>query len=546
MCRLSRGVRSRIAATFCIVLVAATAEAAGAKSKLASPALPPGSKLSASELTRRVDDALDVYLQGEKVQPAPRSDDAEFIRRIYLDLTGHIPPAEKVIAFLDDRRTDKRARLIDALLDDADYGKHQAEVWQALFTTRNSDNRRINFEPLRTWLEERFNKNQPWDALVRDLLTASGKQDENGAVTYFLANLGPDKATDNVTKVLLGVQLQCAQCHNHPFTGWKQTEYWGMAAFFMKVQPLGFRPGMMMNGEGPGIRDGNFVPRRLLPESAKMLPAKFLGGDEAKVQAGDSPRPALAAWLTAADNPYFSRALVNRTWANLFGRGLVNPVDDMHDANPASHPQLLADLANQFTASDFDLKHLVRALCNTRAYQRTSKPVNGTVDAAPELYARMAVKVLTPEQLFDSLGQALGGPLGQGPGMGRFGKGMQQAQALAQFRGGMFNPRALFVSFFKSEGDNDPTEYQAGIPQALRLMNAGPLNNAIGNSALSRSTKPTPQAVQDLYLATLSRRPKPRELERAVAHVREQRDSRQGLSDVLWALVNSSEFTLNH
>jgi hypothetical protein len=307
--------------------------------------------------------------------------------------------------------------------------------------------------------------------------------------------------------------------------------------------------------------------------------------------------------MTAADNPYFGRATVNRVWAQLFGRGFVNPVDDLRDDNAPSHPELLDDLTKEFAAGGYDLKGLFRAVCNTRAYQRTSKAAGGKADAPPELFARMSVRVLTPEELFDSLTQILANPdnpgarrrggkggkaalangffgngtfgngapgkggLGKGapgnggPGGGPLGKALAAKEAMdnkeamekpdlrrnavKELRRQMYTPRNVFVAFFKPE-DADPLEYQAGIPQALRLMNAPPLNNAIATSPLVRPGKPVPQAVQDLYLATVSRRPTPQELQRAVAYVGRQPNPRPGLSDVLWALLNSSEFSMNH
>jgi hypothetical protein len=555
-------------------LVVVSAIAATGALQAAEPA---SSGSSSQELSRRIDAAIESRLQAEKVKPAALADDAEFLRRVYLDLTGHIPPAAKAAAFLDDRRSDKRAHLIDELLASQAFGRHMSEVWESLLVAHNSDNRFLSFEPLRAWLEAQFNKDRPWDALVRDLLTASGSPEENGAVVYFLANTPVDKVTDNASKVFLGVQLQCAQCHNHPFTKWKQDEYWGMAAFFLKVQSRVPRPMMVANGVKPGVEEAVMVRgKRGLPDSAKIVPAKFLGGEEPTVDQREPLRPVLAKWLTASNNPYFSRAMVNRTWALLFGRGFVNPVDDMHDANAPSHPELLGELAKEFSVGGFDVKGLYRTLCNTQAYQRTSKVATSKSDVPPELFARMAIKVLTPEQLFDSLMLVLGNPdrprdgrpgpqrplqagkfgLGQF-GQGQFGKGALGAKENAEkkpdakpdlvmaIRQEMFAPRNLFIGFFKVE-DADPTEYQAGIPQALRLMNAPQLNNAMAASPLVRPGKSLPQAVQDIYLAALSRRPSQHELERTVGYVARQKDARQGLSDVLWAVLNSSEFSLNH
>jgi hypothetical protein len=495
--------------------------------------------MDAPALARHIDEAIDASLRAEKVVPSPLCNDAEFVRRVYLDITGRIPSADKTASFLDSRDPNKRAQLIDELLAGSDYGKHQADIWQALLLPRTSDNRFISFDKMTEWLEKGFNDNKPWDQMVRDILTAQGDMDKNGAVTYFLANLTPDKLTDNATRMFLGVQLQCAQCHNHPFTKWKQDEYWGMAAFFTKVRINGNPRQVVRQGGTLSISEnGRGRPIRL-PISAKRVPPKFLQGEEPKFSSSDAYRPVLAKWMTSPQNPYFSRAMVNRLWAQFFGRGLVNPIDDMHEGNQPSHPQLLAELSARFTASGFDVKQFIRALCNSEAYQRTSKPVPGNRDAVPELFSRMAVKVLTPEQLYDSLVQILGAP-----NQANFRRNPAIAAA-ARFRN--ITPRMLFVAFFKGDDNAEPTEYQAGIPQVLRLMNSPQLNNTTMLTPLLKSGKTPEQVVEHLYLSTLSRRPTAPELQRILALVRKHADEpRQAYGDILWVLLNSSEFTLNH
>jgi hypothetical protein len=490
-------------------------------------------------LAQQIDEAIDACLRAEKVVPSPRCGDAEFVRRVYLDITGHIPAAEKAAAFLDSRAPNKRAELIDELLAGNEYGKHQADIWQSLLLPRTSDNRFVSFDKMTAWLEKRFNDNKPWDQMVRDILTAQGDMDKNGAVTYFLANLTPDKLTDNATRVFLGVQLQCAQCHDHPFTKWKQDEYWGMAAFFTKVRINGNpRQAAMQGGTVSISENGRGRPIRL-PVSTKRVPPKFLQGEQPNLSSSDAYRPVLAEWMTSPQNHYFSRAMVNRLWAQFFGRGLVNPIDDMHDGNQPSHPQLLADLSTRFTAGGFDVKQLIRALCNSEAYQRTSKPIAGNRDAVPELFSRMAVKVLTPEQLYDSLVRVVGAP-----NQANFPRRPAIAAA-ARFRN--VTPRMLFVAFFKGDDNAEPTEYQAGIPQVLRLMNSPFVNNASMLAPILKSGKTPEQIVEYLYLATLSRRPTAHELQRCVTLVRKHADeARQAYSDILWVLLNSSEFTLNH
>jgi hypothetical protein len=501
-------------------------------------ALPASVNRNARSLARHIDAAIDARLRGENVATSPRCDDAEFVRRVYLDLVGHIPPADKAAAFLDSRTPNKRARLIDELLASREYGKHQADIWQALLLPRTSDNRFLPFDKMTAWLEKNFNNNKPWDQMVRDILTAEGELEENGAIVYFLANATPDQLTDNATRVFLGVQLQCAQCHNHPFTDWKQDEYWGMAAFFTRLRTAGNPRQAVREGGTVSISEnGKGRPVRL-PISAKRLPPKFLQGDAPEIGSGAAYRPVLADWMTRASNPYFSRAMVNRLWAQMFGRGLVQPVDDMHDGNSPSHPQLLVDLSAQFAANGFDVKNFLRALCNSAAYQRTSKPVARNRDAGPELFSRMTVKVLTPEQLFDSLTQVVGVP-------NQANQRRRQAAAAARVRN--IPPRTLFVNFFKGDESAEATEYQAGIPQVLRLMNSPQLNNAAMLGPLLKSGKKPVQMIEHLYLATLSRRPTTRELERSLALIRKHRDEpRQAFGDVLWVLLNSSEFTLNH
>jgi hypothetical protein len=499
------------------------------------------SKKESRTLARRIDEAINERLKAENVAASPRCDDAEFVRRIYLDLTGHIPSAEKAAAFIDSRDPNKRAKLIDELLADNDFGKHQADIWQSLLLPRNSDNRFVPFNKMTTWLEKNFNDNLPWDRLVRDILTAQGDIEKNGAAIYYLANASPDKLTDNATRMFLGVQLQCAQCHNHPFTDWKQDSYWGMAAFFTKVRILGNPRQAILNKNGTlGINENGKGRPLPLPVSAKRVPPKFLQGEEPKLSTSDAYRPALAEWMTSPKNPYFSRAMVNRVWAQLFGRGIVNPIDDMHDGNKPSHPQLLADLSTRFAGDGFDVKNLFRALCNSEAYQRTSKPVAGNREAGPELFARMAIKVLTPEQLYDSLTQVVGAP--NPANLQRRAANAAQAAVLRNL-----TPRTLFVAFFKGEDNADPTEYQGGIPQVLRMMNSPQVNNASLLSPLMRSGKTAEQIVDHLYLTVLSRRPTIHERQRTLALVRKHADEPgQAYADILWVLLNSSEFTMNH
>jgi hypothetical protein len=501
---------------------------------------PADGKRTAEQLARLIDQAIEQKARAEKVTLSPQTSDAEFLRRLYLDLTGKVPTPEKASTFLDSKDPNKRAKLIDELLASKEFGARMADVWQALLLPRNTETRRLLglFPNLVTWMTEQFNGNAGWDKIARGIITSSGEVNKTGPTVYWLANGTADKATDNVTRMFMGVQLQCAQCHNHPFTGYKRDDYWRTAAFFLNVQPSGNPRQVVRNGGNISISEVTGRPnrRRRLPESAKIMPAKFLGGDAPKLRASEPARPVFADWLTSPKNPFFARAMVNRTWGQLLGRGFVSPVDDMHDNNPVSHPELLDEMSRQFAASGFDVKHLVRAICNSQTYQRSSKPAGNNLEAAPELFARMTVRPLTPGQLYDSLNAVMGGAPARGPAA-RIGG------AAARFGG---TPREAFITFFGIEDGADPTEYQAGIPQVLRLMNAPQLNRATAIAPILRSGKPQAEIVEQLYLRVLSRRPTTEEAERIAGFLQKNRDDmRQAYAGVLWALMNSSEFALN-
>src|SRR5262249_11753403 len=279
-------------------------------------------------------------------------------------------------------------------------------------------------------------------------------------------------------------------------------------------------------------------PRRgkgaALPESAKFVPAKFFQAEEPKMKASEPYRPVFAAWLTGADNPFFARAMVNRIWGQFFAHGIVNPVDDIQEANPASHPELLKELSARFAADGFDVKDLIRAVCNSQAYQRTSRPPDDGAEVDPRLFARMAIKMMTPEQMFDSLEQVLGR---QKRDVADRGKALQ--------RFGPQGARGQFVAFFQVDENADPTEYQAGIPQALRLMNSAMMNNDNVVRQLLKAGETPAQVVERLYLTTLSRRPTAEEGQKLVDYVAKH-DATKAYGDIFWALLNSSEFTLNH
>lgn len=490
----------------------------------------------AESLTETIDRQIQARLASEKVPASPRASDAEFLRRVYLDLTGVIPPAEKAKAFLDSSDPKKRSKLIDELLASPEFGKHRADVWDNLLFQRLTDNRAVRVEPLTDWLTEKFNANTPWNVLVTELLTAKGSQDENGAATFFLAALSADKMVDSVSRLFMGIRLECAQCHNHPFTGWKQTEYWGMAAFFTKVRIEGNPRAQKDQSNPPSVSESGKGRQRNLPTSAKIVPPKFFQGESPDVKGKDELRPVLATWLTSPENPFFAKAFVNRVWGELFGRGIVNPIDDMNEEREPSHPELLDALAKGFAASGFDVKGLYRAICLSETYQRTSRPVPGN-QSDTTLFSHMPVKVLTPEQLYDSLTAVLGSPTAPRPTNRPMANPMRQPPS----------PRNQFVSFFTVSDEPKATEYESGIPQVLRLMNHA-FTNRNAETAAKRLTRglSKAKAIEVLYLSALARRPTTEETARMLKYLDRAESLDAGYADILWTLLNSSEFALNH
>ena len=499
------------------------------------PVAVPKASLEPAAVAAAIDRHVEKGLAEKKLISSDTCTDAEFLRRASLDIAGVIPGLERTKAFLDSTEANKRAKLIDELLADANYSRKQADVWLAKLFPRDSANRYVQPTEFHTWLQKQFNDNVRWNTFVETVLTATGSVDEHPEVTFFLANRSIDKLTDATTQHFLGVRLGCAQCHNHPFTATKQVEYWGMAAFFGKVaaekpknpKKDGDNSKLTVDeGKGPS------KSKEFFPESTMKVAAKFFEGPVAKLDEKEAYRPALATWLTSTQNPYFARAMVNRTWASLFGHGLIDPIDDMIAKNEPSHPELLDELAGQFIASGFDVKALIRSIALSKTYQRSSKP-NDSNKSDSEFFSHQAVRQLGAEQLFDSLAVVLGsGAPAKGDAKRKDKKGMPG------------NQRAAFAQFYLAGAEEpSPLEFEAGIPQALRLMNSrtGPINGAAVQ--LTKGKKPD-AAIESLYLTALSRMPSDAERKRLADYLKQAAIPAEAYGDILWAILNSSEFAM--
>lgn len=488
------------------------------------------------QMAARIDALLLQKLEERQVEPAPLADDGVFLRRAYLDLVGSIPTVAQTRAYLADDSPDKRQKLIADLLQSPAYSTHMANTWRALILKPTDDpQQQRNEAGLETWLRGKFSQNVRYDRLVEEFLTTT--QGTDGPGYFYAANeLKPELLASETSRIFLGLQLGCAQCHDHPFDRWSQKDFWGLAAFFAQLE--------QPDESNAGLARFNIVDRQrgevMLPETEEVI-APALPGEPEHVayELGGTRRQQLAIWLVSRDNPFMARRAANWAWAHLMGRGLVHPADDMSPQNTPSHPELLDELTEYFTETGFDLKRLLQTIALTDAYARSSEVVSESAAPTP-LFARMAVKSLTPEQLYDAFLKV---------GL------LKDLSAVNRARPGLnFDPqRNAFVTRMRTAG-KDRTEFDTGMPQALAIMNGPPVSTATQPEtsgllqALSAPFLSDEQRLNVLFLAAYSREPNTEELERYTQFLENAPAEQQAeaLGDVLWVLANSAEFMLNH
>ncbi|REK19235.1 MAG: DUF1553 domain-containing protein [Planctomycetota bacterium] len=506
----------------------------------AAPAAAP--LLSVEELTAHIDHALADAWQRDGTTVAPPADDAEFLRRASLDIIGKIPSVSEVEQFLDDAAPDKRRQLVETLLNRGAYAQHFANTWRNLLLAGAAENvqSQINTPQLDMWLRLRFAVNMPYDRLVSDIVNAPIEAPQQPATpnmrsfipspaAFFQANEQKrEMIAASTARIFLGVQVGCAQCHDHPFSDWTQRDFWSLAAFFDDPS----------NGIPPGGSSANAVS---IPDSDIVVEPVFLDGTQPDWQTESAKRELLSQWMTSRTNPFFARAAVNRLWDHFLGRGFVHPVDDLDKANPPSHPELLDELARQFAGHGFDLNYLIRAITATRAYQLTSR-ASSVEDSDLSTFARMPVRRMTADQLFASIVQATG-------------YRQQRRRAQPGVLPDLADAAAAFRARF-SDSTVPRTEAETSILQALTLMNGELVSTAtdLEESETLAAVADAPflsdeERIDSLFMATLSRRPDAEERARFVEYVGRDDspgEHKQALADVFWALLNSAEFALNH
>lgn len=521
-----------------------------------APQLAQAQKSPATDVAKRIDASLAAEL-GAAADKTPLADDETFLRRVTLDLIGDLPTPEEVIAFVLDSSPNKRAMAVDRLLADKRYGENWGNYFRDVILYRRSDERALLAGPtIQKYFADQFNGGAGWDAIARDFITARGDVREAGNTGVIMAQMGqPPEVAAEMARIFLGIQIQCAQCHDHPTDRWKRSQFHELVAFFPRLTVRPVRDGekrsfaVVSQDAQPrkAPKDGKYrgSPEHFMPDlndpSAKgteMTPVFFLTGKKLELGTPDvKRRSTLADWFTAKGNPWFAKAFVNRIWFEMVGSGFYEPIDDLGPDREATAPKTLDILAIAFANHDYDVKWLMRAIAATNAYQHESVS-RGTASSSP--FAANIPQPLRADQIYDALTTALG--------VDDFDSA--KPERIKGYRGGQQGARGEFNRTFGFDPSLPRDEVAASIPQALVLMNSPILQRAISANAgstllgrLSSEKLNDDEIVAELYLRCLAREPKPDELHACVSHISTNKNRSEALEDVLWALLNSTEFS---
>jgi hypothetical protein len=485
-----------------------------------------------------IDQAIDAKLQKLHIQPTAPVDDAGFLRRASLDLTGQLPTPEEVRAFLADAAKNKRAAKIDKMIASPAFVDH----WTLKFGDLLQNSRKYLGEKgafaFREWIRDAVAQNKPYDRMVREMLAARGSSYDAPEANFYRVTRDAKPTMEKTTQVFLGVRMVCAQCHDHPFERWTQNQYYEMAAFF---SPVGLRPGYEVGEEIVFDQRQDFDMKH--PKDGRAVPAKFIVGGTAPPQDA-TRRLAYAEWLTAKDNPFFAKSTVNRVWSYFFGKGIIDPVDDIRASNPPTNPALLDALAKDFVDHNFDLRHLMRTIANSRAYQ-AGVATNEWNAADGDNFSHFIPRRLTAEQLMDGVASATGvrPVFPEAPPETR-------ADQLTDPHIGKDGFLDVFGRPQRESSCECERRSDFSLPQALNLVNGKTISDAVadGNGRVAKAVlggRSEKELVEELYLASFGRAPTAAELEKGLGYLKGgPRASRA--QDLLWALLNSKGFLYNY
>lgn len=495
-----------------------------------------------------IDEHVWTKLQSMSITPSEPCDDATFLRRAHVDLIGRLPTPDEVRAFLADATDGKRERLVDALLQRPEFADHWANKWADLLRPNPYHvgiKATFNYDK---WIRDSFRQNKPLDQFARELITAQGSTWKNGAAVMFRDRRQPEEITTLVSQLFLGIRLDCAKCHHHPFEKWGQDDFYSFAAFFARVGHKGTGISAPISG-GEEIITIAKQGQVLHPLTKAVMPPRPLFGEPLKLDADTDPREALADWITSPSNDYFAQVMVNRVWADLMGRGIVEPVDDLRATNPPSNPALMSALAKQFREDKFDLKKLLRHIATSHVYSLSSKPTKENVPDTRN-YSRRYRTRMRAEVLADAVCDITG--------VEEKYEAMPQGSRASQLWTHRID--SLFLDTFgRPDPNQDPPcerVSEGAVTQVLHLMNGPDIYRKVtadeGRAAqLAASAKPPEQIVEEIYLLCYGRLPSSDEQQIgkqvfASAGASTQATRRQATEDLLWALLNTPEFVFNH
>jgi hypothetical protein len=486
-----------------------------------------------------IDSLVNGKLQRMKILPSATADDAEFLRRISLDIAGVPPTSEEVLAFVADA-TDpvaKRTAMIEKLLSSPMYVEHWTLKWSDLLLNRRKTVTERGVWAFRNWIRQSVAANKPFDQFAKELITANGSAYENPAANYFRIAREPKLVMENMTQVFLGTRFNCNQCHDHPFERWTQRQYYELSAYFADV---GRRP----LPEGDEFIFTMASPTAVVnPDTNQPADPKFPFAHAGAVDAASTRREQLAQWLTAKENPYFARSIVNRYWSYFFGRGIIDPVDDIRAGNPASNPELLDALTKDFVDSGYDLKKLVRTICNSATYQRSLEAGQWNEDDTIN-FSHALPRRLSAEQLYDAIIQATGAPRAL-PGVP------------AGFRASELpdsDVEVAFLDMFGRAPRESPCECErtsdVSLGQTLNMVNGPTIGDAIAHpqGVIAKTVAAgatNEKLIETIYLSALSRKPSAEESARAAEYFATAGEPKAAGEDLMWALINSPGFLFN-
>ena len=482
-----------------------------------------------------IDKAIYEKMRIMRVKPGPVCDDATFLRRVYLDIINKLPTPEEAREFLADTNPGKRSKLVDRLLQRPEFPDVQAMQWAELLRIESQRLERKGMHVYTEYLRDAFRTGVPFDQLVRQLLTAKGSNFRDPEANFYLVQTRPHLIAEDVAQNFLGIRVQCAQCHNHPFERWTMDDYYGLAAFFARIA--------RKRGEHPYEkivypRTGGEITNARTKKSA--IPT-FLGGIAPKIQKNQDRRAILADWITSKTNPWFKTSVANRVWARMFGRGIVNPPDDVRVSNPPSHPELYAKLGDKLVEYKFEIRRLIQDICNSRTYQLATGQ-----ELPNSNYTQATVRRLTAEQMLDAISQVTG--------VAEPYRRLPAGANATQVEDG--NPRNRFLDIFgrprrtsacTCDRTGDPT-----LSQALHLINGPTIAKRISNGqgrlhALLRKDTKSKEILDDIYLAAYGRHPTDKERKHLLSVVdADPKTRKQAFEDTFWAMLNSKEFIFNH